>query len=156
MRIHLIAVGTRMPAWIDTGYEAYAVRLPRECEMRLVEIPSIKRVKNASVTCIRREEGKRILAAIPQGAHVIALEVTGRQWDTEQLAERLSVWLGGGRDLALLVGGPDGLDSACLAQADSAWSLSRLTLPHPLVRIIVAEQFYRAWSILQHHPYHRT
>jgi 23S rRNA (pseudouridine1915-N3)-methyltransferase len=156
MRIHLIAVGTRMPAWINAGYEGYAVRLPRECEMRLVEIPPSKRVKNASVVRLRREEGKRILAAIPRGAHVIALEVTGRQWNTEQLADRLSAWLAGGRDLALLVGGPDGLDCACLDQADSAWSLSKLTLPHPLVRIIVAEQFYRAWSILQHHPYHRT
>ncbi len=156
MKIHLIAVGERMPAWVQQGYEEYARRLPRECALRLVEIAPGRRGKNADTARAVQDEGRRMLAAIPKGARVIALEVDGRPWSTEQLAERLQGWLGGGSDVALLVGGPEGLSDEARAAAGQQWSLSPLTLPHPLVRVILAEQLYRAWSILNNHPYHRA
>ena len=155
MRIRLIAVGQRMPGWVTRGYDEYARRLPRECRLELVEIAPGHRRKGADLARARRDEGIRVMDAIPGGAHVVALEVEGRAWTTGQLSQRLDDWLAGGRDIALLVGGPDGLDAACRERADEQWSLSPLTLPHPLVRVLVAEQLYRAWSILQGHPYHR-
>lgn len=144
-----------MPDWVQTGYGEYAKRLPTECRLRLVEIAAEKRGKNADLPRLLAREGERMLAAVPKGARVVALAVEGRQWGTGQLAERLTGWLGEGRDIALLVGGPEGLADACYARSDERWSLSPLTLPHPLVRIIVAEQLYRAWSLLSGHPYHR-
>ncbi len=156
MKIHLIAVGERMPAWVQQGYEEYARRLPRECALRLVEIAPGRRGKNADTARAVQDESRRMLAAIPKGARVIALEVDGRPWSTEQLADRLQGWLGGGSDVALLVGGPEGLSDEARAAAGQQWSLSPLTLPHPLVRVILAEQLYRAWSILNNHPYHRA
>ena len=155
MHIHLIAVGNRMPAWVSAGYAEYAKRLPRECALQLSEIPPGKRGRNADVTRIVREEGERMLAAIPKDCHVIALEVGGKAWSTPQLATQLQTWMASGRDTALLVGGPEGMDEACRARADQHWSLSTLTLPHPLVRVLLAEQLYRAWSVMSGHPYHR-
>ena len=155
MQIHLLAVGNRMPAWVEAGFNEYAKRLPRECRLQLVEIAPAKRGKHPDVERIRREEGERLLAAVPRDARTIALEVEGRAWSTEQLADRLRDWLQDGRDLALLVGGPDGLSAACRDRAELKWSLSPLTLPHPLVRVVLAEQLYRAWSIISGHPYHR-
>jgi 23S rRNA (pseudouridine1915-N3)-methyltransferase len=155
MRIHLIAVGTRMPAWVEQGFKEYSQRLPADCTLQLVEIPAGKRGKNADIARITRDEGERMLAAIPKGAQVIALEVKGKAWSTEQLAQELDGWRHDGRDVALLVGGPEGLAPDCVTRAEGKWSLSNLTLPHPLVRIVVAEQLYRAWSILHNHPYHR-
>lgn len=155
MRVHLIAVGERMPAWVQAGYAEYAKRLPPECALRLVEIAPGKRSKGADVARLVAEEGDRILAAIPKGALVVALEVKGQPWSTEDLSRRLGEWMQGGRDVALLVGGPDGLDARCRERADLLWSLSPLTLPHPLVRVLVAEQIYRAHSLLRGHPYHR-
>ncbi|MGX2039512.1 23S rRNA (pseudouridine(1915)-N(3))-methyltransferase RlmH [Methylocaldum sp. MU1018] len=155
MQIHLLAVGNRMPVWVTEAYSEYAKRLPRECELVLKEIAPAKRGKNADVVRSTEDEGERMLAALPRDAHVVALDVAGKEWSTEELAEALTRWLESGRDVALLVGGPDGLSPACLKRANQRWSLSKLTFPHPVVRIIVAEQIYRAWSILQHHPYHR-
>ncbi len=155
MQLHLIAVGSRMPGWVDLGYSEYAKRLPPECGLTLHEIPAGKRGKNADIRRLTRQEGDKMAAAIPKGARVVALEVGGKAWSTEQLAARLDGWLGDGRDVALLVGGPEGLEPALSASADERWSLSPLTLPHPLVRIVLAEQLYRAWSILKGHPYHR-
>lgn len=155
MQIHLIAVGNRMPAWVAEAYQEYAKRLPRECALKLVEIAPGKRGANANVKRIVRDEGERMLAAIPRDCHVIALEVGGKVWSTPQLAVQLEGWLRSGRDTALLVGGPEGLDEACRARADQLWSLSALTLPHPLVRVILAETLYRAWSVMAGHPYHR-
>lgn len=155
MRLHLMAVGNRMPGWVETGYAEYAKRLPGDCALELHEIPAGKRGKGADLERLRREEGEKMLALLPKGARVIALEVGGRDWSTEQLAQRLEEWRREGRDVALLVGGPEGLADACRVRADEQWSLSRLTLPHPLVRIVLAEQLYRAWSITQGHPYHR-
>ena len=156
MRIHLIAVGTRMPSWVSVGYGEYARRLPRACVLLLVEIPAARRGTSLTGEQARREEGRLLLAAIPHDCHIIALDVRGRGWSTEQLASQLQGWLGSGRDVALLVGGPDGLAPDCLERAGQAWSLSSLTFPHALVRVVVAEQLYRAWTINCGHPYHRS
>ena len=156
MKIHLLAVGTRMPDWVKAGYAEYAGRLPRECALLLNEIPAGKRGRNSAVAPIVRDEGERLLTAIPAGSRVVALDERGLEWNTVELAERLAHWLREGGDVSLLVGGPDGLDGACRARAETIWSLSRLTLPHPLVRVVIAEQLYRAWSLLHHHPYHRA
>lgn len=156
MQVQLLAIGARLPHWIETGFHEYAARLPRECRLRLREIPSAKRSKNTKVAPVLEQEAGRLLAAIPSGSHVIALDINGRAWSTEELAQHLDGWLQSGRNVALLVGGAEGLHANCLARADLTWSLSRLTFPHGLVRILVAEQLYRAWSILAHHPYHRA
>lgn len=155
MQIHLIAVGERMPEWVQAGYAEYARRLPHECRLKLHEIPAGKRAKGADVARLTRDEGARQLAAVPDRARVVALDRGGRELDTEQLAERLAKQLADGRDLALLIGGPEGLAPECLAAAEERWSLSRLTFAHPVVRVVLAEQLYRAWSIISHHPYHR-
>lgn len=155
MLIQLIAVGNRMPAWVTDGYEEFVKRLPRECELVLREIKPIKRFKHADIGKIREEEGERILELISRDDHVVALEVGGQAWSSEKLADQLNNWMQNCPRVALLVGGPDGLSSACTSRSVQQWSLSQLTLPHPIVRIIVAEQIYRAWSILNHHPYHR-
>jgi 23S rRNA (pseudouridine1915-N3)-methyltransferase len=144
-----------MPRWVDEGYREYARRLPRECALHLQEIPLGRRGKGADVQRAVQGEGDRMLAAVPRNCRVLALDQRGRAWCTEELAGQLEGWLAEGRDLALLVGGPDGLARSCLERADGCWSLSPLTLPHPLVRVLVAEQLYRAWSILSRHPYHR-
>ena len=130
--------------------------MPRECALKLIEISPGKRGKNADIARAMRDEGQRMLAAIPKGARVIALEVTGKTWSTEDLSKQLDQWLAGGQDIALLVGGPEGLSEEARAAAHQQWSLSALTLPHPLVRVLLAEQLYRAWSLLNNHPYHRA
>ncbi|MCG6863162.1 MAG: 23S rRNA (pseudouridine(1915)-N(3))-methyltransferase RlmH [Chromatiaceae bacterium] len=155
MRIQLLSVGRRMPKWIDTGFQEYAKRLPRECTLNLVEIDPGHRRKGASVDTARRAECERMLAHLPKNALVIALALHGHEWSTEQLARQLAGWMSDGRDIALLVGGPEGLAEPCIQRAERQWSLSSLTFPHPLVRVILAEQLYRAWSILKGHPYHR-
>jgi 23S rRNA (pseudouridine1915-N3)-methyltransferase len=155
MVIHLISVGTRMPHWVQEGYREYAKRLPKECLLKLVEIPPGHRGKGADLARAVRDEGERMLKALPRDCLTVALEVEGRQWSTEQLAGKLEQWMTGGRDVALLVGGPEGLADSCRQRADALWSLSSLTLPHPLVRVLLAEQIYRAWTVLKNHPYHR-
>lgn len=155
MRVHLVAVGTRLPAWQQEGFAEYAKRLPRECALELVEIPAARRSKNTDTRRAVKTEGERMLAVLPRDALVIALDQGGRSHDTEELARLLARWLEQGRDVALLVGGADGLAPDCLTRAEARWSLSPLTLPHGLVRVLLAEQLYRAWSILQGHPYHR-
>lgn len=155
MRIRLIAVGTKMPDWVEQGYAEYKKRLPRELSLELVEIPLGPRAKSSSVATAIARESDAILAALDPRDKVIALEVGGRDWSTEQLSQQLAGWQMDGHNVSLLVGGPDGLSDACRARADQQWSLSRLTLPHPLVRILLAEQIYRAWTILANHPYHK-
>lgn len=144
-----------MPGWIQQGYEEYAKRMPRECELVLKEITPGKRTKNSDVDRIVKDEGERMIAAIPQGAHIVTLDIPGKMWTTVQLAESMQTWLGSGQSVALLIGGPEGLSQNVRQIARESWSLSNLTFPHPLVRIIVAEQLYRAWSVLHNHPYHR-
>lgn len=155
MRIHLLAIGTKMPGWVNTGTDEYASRMPPQCQLLIREITAEKRTKNSDLQRIRQTEGEKLLAAIPDGSLVITLDVKGKPWSTEQLAQQLDSWMMSGRDVSLLVGGPEGLSPACLQRAEQSWSLSPLTFPHPLVRIVVAEQLFRAWSILTNHPYHR-
>lgn len=153
MRIRLLAVGTRLPRWVSDGYGAYAKRMPKACRLELVEIAPGKRQRGAERAMA--DEAQAMLGRIDRDDAVIALDVKGKPWSTEQLAENMHHWLADGRDRALLIGGPDGLAPDCLARAEQRWSLSALTLPHPLVRIVVAEQLYRAHSLLSNHPYHR-
>ncbi len=155
MRIKLIAVGTKMPTWVTTGYQEYAKRLPRDCSLELVELPLGHRGKGADLSRAILKEGDAMLAAIPANDQVVAMEVGGKELSTEALAKQLETWQMSGDHLSILVGGPDGLDKRCVERAKMKWSLSPLTLPHPLVRVILAEQLYRAWSILQGHPYHK-
>jgi len=155
MHIHLLAVGEKMPAWVETGFHDYCKRLPRDWRLQLHEIPLAKRGKNATAAQWLAEEGARLRAAIPAGAHTVALAIAGQTWTSEEFATVLQRWRDMAKPIALLIGGPDGLAPDVLAQAAERWSLSPLTLPHPLVRIVIAEQLYRAWSLLHHHPYHR-
>jgi len=155
LRLHLLAVGRKMPGWIAEGFREYAGRMPPELRLELVELAPGDRGGGGRVDRAREVEAGRLLGAVPRGARIIALDAGGREETTEQLARRMSGWLQKGRDMALLVGGPDGLAPECLARSEYRWSLSRLTLPHMLVRVVVAEQLYRAWSILANHPYHR-
>jgi 23S rRNA (pseudouridine1915-N3)-methyltransferase len=155
MNIHLIAVGTRCTAWAETGFQDYQKRLPAECKLNLITIPLSKRNKNSPICKHIAEEERKILAVIPKRSRVVALDVKGQMWNTQQLAQSLQQWQLERQDVSLLIGGPDGLGETCLNQAERIWSLSALTLPHALVRIVVAEQLYRAWSLLSNHPYHR-
>lgn len=155
MQIALIAIGTKMPGWIQDGYQEYARRMPADCRLNLMEIPAPARSKATDSARAVREEGERMLKALPKGASVVALDVRGELHSTESLALSLQRFMGSGRDLALLVGGADGLSASCLERAEERWSLSRLTFPHPLVRVILAEQLYRAYSFSKNHPYHR-
>lgn len=156
MRIDLISVGQRMPGWVADGFNEFARRLPRECALQLVEIAAVKRAGGMGAHKAMAMEGERMLAGVADNALVVALDVAGEAPDSVALSAWLDQWLHGGSNVALLVGGADGLAPACLQRADRRWSLSPLTLPHMLVRILVAEQLYRAWSILKHHPYHRA
>ena len=156
MRIHLIAVGQRMPGWVNTAYQDFARRLPGEYRLNLVELAAGKRGKNADIARAIADEGKRMLEALPKDCLVIALDEHGREWSTKDLTTQLADWSQGGRDVALLIGGADGLAAGVRQRADITWSLSKLTLPHALVRVVLAEQLYRAWSLLTNHPYHRA
>lgn len=155
MRLRILAVGTRMPDWVTEGCKEYRKRLPPEIRVELVELPLGPRAKGQPVERAIEREGEAMLKAIQPGDGVIALDVPGKPWSTEQLARQLRAWQESGANHNLLIGGPDGLAPACLARADQSWSLSPLTLPHPLVRILVMEQLYRAWSINAGHPYHK-
>ncbi len=155
MRLLLLAVGARQPEWINNGYHEYARRFPPQLNLQLQEIAAARRGKTSVTEKLKHEEGERLLKAIPDGAYVIALDEHGQSLTTRILANKLSDWQQIGRDVALLIGGADGLAEGCLQRADWRWSLSPLTLPHGLVRIVVAEQLYRASSLLEGHPYHR-
>ena len=155
MRIRLISVASRMPRWVEQGYQEYAKRLPPELPLELVEIPLTTRGKNADVARLMRREGEQMLAAVQPGERIVTLEVNGRAWSTETLAEQLDSWRLDARTVNLMVGGPEGLPDEVTARSDQRWSLSPLTLPNPLVRILLAEQMYRAWTILNRHPYHK-
>ncbi len=155
MKMELLAIGNKMPTWVQTGFEEYANRLPADSALHLKQIRAVSRGKNASISKIVAEEEKRIASALPNTAHKIVLDVTGKQWNTSELANQLSRWRELGKPVALIIGGADGLSANLINQSDQRWSLSHLTLPHYLVRVIVAEQIYRAWSVLNGHPYHR-
>ncbi len=155
MRIRLIAVGTKMPRWVEDGWQEYAKRLPSEMPLDLVEIPLSTRSKNADVQRLIRQEGEAMLAKVQPGERIVTLEVHGKPWSTEQLAQELERWRLEARNVNLMVGGPEGLAPQVCERSEQRWSLSPLTLPHPLVRILLGEQIYRAWTVLNGHPYHK-
>ncbi|WP_435274061.1 23S rRNA (pseudouridine(1915)-N(3))-methyltransferase RlmH [Psychrobium sp. nBUS_13] len=155
MKIQLVAVGTKMPTWVENGVQEYVRRFPKDCALEITEIPAGKRGKNADIKRILEKEGDLTLAAIPKGNRIITLEVEGRPWSTPHLATNLEKWQLDGRNVSILIGGPEGLAPSCIKASEQKWSLSALTLPHPMVRVIVAEALYRAWSINNNHPYHR-
>ncbi len=155
MRTRIVAIGDRMPAWIAEGFSEYARRMAHEMHLELIEIASRRRAGERDPSRAIKAEGAAVLAAIPRDCHVVALDGAGNAWSSEHLARQLDGWRMQSRDLALLIGGADGHDAQVLARADQRWSLGPLTLPHMLVRVLVAEQLYRAVSILSHHPYHR-
>jgi 23S rRNA (pseudouridine1915-N3)-methyltransferase len=156
MRITVITASSKQPDWVRTGFEEYARRLTGPVALALTEIPLPKRTRSSVVSRLMAEEGERMLATVPQGAHVVALDESGKRFSTAELARRLAAWLALGQPVALLIGGPDGLSRDCLERSAERWSLSPLTLPHGLVRIVVAEALYRAHSLLRGHPYHRA
>ncbi len=156
MKARLIAVGERAPAWVAEGFGEYRKRLSRWLPLELVEVEPGLRGKGRDATRATSEEGARVLAALPRHAHVVALDAPGKAWTSPQLAQRLEHWRGLGCDVAFLIGGPEGHSADVLARADEQWSLGPLTLPHMLVRLLVAEQLYRAATLLANHPYHRA
>jgi 23S rRNA (pseudouridine1915-N3)-methyltransferase len=155
VRIRIVAVGQKMPAWVSEGYDEYARRIQGDCRLELVEVPMAKRGKGSTPQLYREKEAAAIFEQLKPSDLLVALDVEGKSFSTEDLCETWKKWQREGRDIVLAIGGPDGLDEEVLRRAESKLSLSRLTLPHPLVRVILAEQLYRAWSILQGHPYHR-
>jgi 23S rRNA (pseudouridine1915-N3)-methyltransferase len=155
LRLSLITASNRQPQWVDDGAAEYAQRLRGRCTLEIKTIPLARRTATTPAERAIDDEGQRLLAAVPAGAHVVALLETGKPWSTKDLAAKLEGWMQRGAPVCFLVGGPDGLSSACVARANERWSLSNLTLPHGLVRVVAAEALYRAWSLLENHPYHR-
>jgi 23S rRNA (pseudouridine1915-N3)-methyltransferase len=155
MRITIIAATNRQPDWIEQGYQEYARRLVSGCTLELRTVPLARRTRSSTADQAMAAEGERMLALLPKGAHVVALSEDGGGLSTAALAVRLDDWIRHGGPVCLLIGGPDGLPRRCLERAAERWSLSPLTLPHGLARVLVAEALYRAWSLRSGHPYHR-
>ena len=154
-RISIVAVGKRMPDWIQTGFAEYKKRLSQDVTLELIEVAPAHRSRSTITQRLRQQEAQSILDALPPHTHVIALDETGKRQKTMQLAARMQDWIDQGINISLIIGGADGLDESVLAAAHERWSLSDYTLPHALVRVVLAEQIYRAWTILKNHPYHR-
>jgi 23S rRNA (pseudouridine1915-N3)-methyltransferase len=156
VRIVILAVGEKPPAWVRDGFTDYARRLPKPWAPELVELPLGLRGKGADPARAIADEGARVLSALPKSAHVVALDERGSAWTSVQLSQRMAAWAQAGDPVALLIGGPDGHAPEVMQRAHERWSLSPLTLPHALVRVLLAEQLYRGWTLLQGHPYHRA
>ncbi len=156
MRIEIIAVGKRMPGWVDEAFGEYRKRFDRSLEVSLKEVDAIRRSASITVPRAVQEESERLAAAVAPGNQLICLDERGQSWSTRQLSKQLDKWMHSGRNVSLLVGGADGMSDQLLHSAERTWSLSALTLPHPLVRVILIEQLYRGWSLLQNLPYHRS
>jgi 23S rRNA (pseudouridine1915-N3)-methyltransferase len=155
MKLWIIAVGNKMPAWVDMGFSEYAKRMPPEAKMQLIEIKAEKRSAGKSLIQVLDAERGRILASLPRNGQRVVLDEGGRALSTEQLAQNLAAWMQAGRDVAFVIGGADGLHEEIKNDADTRLSLSAMTLPHALVRVVLAEQLYRAVSLMNNHPYHR-
>lgn len=155
MRITILAVGTRMPRWVVEGVDAYQKRLPPHIKLEIEEVPPGSRSARGAAASAMRKEAEALLKRAARAERVIALDERGKEWTSVELGRRMSEWQENASSVALMIGGPDGLADDCRQRAHETWSLSRLTLPHGLVRVVVAEQIYRAWTILQGHPYHR-
>lgn len=156
MHLTIAAVGHKMPAWITTGFDEYAKRMPPELRLHLKEIKPVERSGSKTATTAMALERERIEAALPKGCRRIVLDEHGTDLTTVQLSHHLLKWQQDGPDVTFIIGGADGLDAALKASADLIIRISSLTLPHGMVRVILAEQLYRAWSITQNHPYHRA
>jgi 23S rRNA (pseudouridine1915-N3)-methyltransferase len=156
MKLFAAAVSARPPAWVDAGWDEYAKRMPRELPLNLIEIKPEPRREGKPPAAMMAAEAERLNAALPNGCRRVALDERGEAPTTEQLAQRLAKWMSVGDDVAFLIGGPDGLDPALKSAAHETMRLSSLTLPHALVRVILAEALYRASSVLKNHPYHRA
>jgi 23S rRNA (pseudouridine1915-N3)-methyltransferase len=155
MKLWLVAVGHKMPAWITTGFTEYAKRMARETQIELIEIKPEPRTTGKSVTQMKEAEAQRILSALPKDARRVALDERGAHLSTKQLAQQMEGWMGSGHDVAFIIGGADGLHESVKNSAQQLLALSIMTLPHGLVRVLLAEQLYRAHSLLHNHPYHR-
>ncbi|MDO6386192.1 23S rRNA (pseudouridine(1915)-N(3))-methyltransferase RlmH [Uliginosibacterium sp. 31-12] len=155
MKLVIAAVGTKMPAWVEAGYAEFAKRLPRDCPLELLEVKAEPRTTGKTPAAMMAAEAERLRAALPARRRLVVLDERGDDISTRQLAERLQKWMGMGDDVAFVIGGPDGLDPALKAEAQERIRLSSLTLPHAMVRPLLAEALYRAWSLVNNHPYHR-
>ena len=155
LRVCLFVVGTRMPPWREKGCSEYSKRMPPELSVKTIEVPLGSRTKSRSPNKAVEIEGETILKLVGRKDFVIALDVKGKSMCTAKLADRISEWQMQGKNISFMIGGPDGLSDSCLSRADLRWSISDLTLPHPLVRVLLLEQIYRAWTINNNHPYHR-
>lgn len=156
MHIEIIAVGQKMPDWVDQGFADYANRFAADITLKLTEIPLQKRASASQLASAQQKEAAQIRAAVQGFDHIVVLDIPGREHSSESLARRLQHWQDNSRRVALIIGGPEGIAADIKALAQESWSLGKLTLPHPLVRIVVAEALYRAWSINRNHPYHRA
>jgi len=156
MHMRLVAVGDRQPAWIDTAYNDYAARLPRAWKFTLQTIATSKRRKHGDAAAAKQEESERILAALRNNERAVMLDESGKQMTSTDLATKVTGWQSDGRDICFIIGGPDGIDQETLQQAEFRWSLSKLTLPHGLARVLCVEQLYRACALNDGHPYHRA
>jgi len=156
VHIRLLAVGDRQPSWVDEAFGIYTERLPREWKFRIDVIPTVRRSKNDKSHKAMEAEGNLILGKLGQSEQVVLLDERGKQMTSKALAANLTAWQVDGRDLCFVIGGPDGVADSCKQRADVTWSLSQLTLPHGLARVLFAEQLYRAHSLHTGHPYHRV
>lgn len=156
MQLIIAAVGHKMPTWIEAGFNEYAKRMPPECRIQLKEIKPVERSGSRTAETVMAQERVKIEAAIPKGSRIVALDERGKDITTVQLAQHLTQWQQNGRDVTFVIGGADGLDAGFKASAEMLLRISSLTLPHGMVRVMLAEQLYRAWSITQNHPYHRV
>ncbi|MEE4203104.1 MAG: 23S rRNA (pseudouridine(1915)-N(3))-methyltransferase RlmH [Halieaceae bacterium] len=155
MHLRIVAVGKKMPDWVQTGVTEYSKRLPRDMRLEWVEVPPAKRQQGGSEAQFREHEAAAIERQLKEGGTLVALDVAGKIVATEDIADSLAGWQMNGDKVTLLIGGPDGLHPPLLSRCQQRWSLGRITLPHPLVRVVLAEQLYRAWSLNAGHPYHR-
>lgn len=156
MHIRVLAIGDRQPGWVDDAVGNYAQRFPREWKFRLDTIPTVRRNKNDKSKQAMDAEGKALLAKLDSAVQVVLLDERGKQLNSQSLARQMSAWQNEARDLCFVIGGPDGVSAACHQRADFVWSLSNLTLPHGMARVVLSEQLYRAWSLQNGHPYHRV
>jgi 23S rRNA (pseudouridine1915-N3)-methyltransferase len=156
VKINLIAIGNKMPGWVDVASDDFIKRLPAEIKINTILLPLIKRGKNPDIPRIVRDESLKLLSAVPKGSLLVVLDVLGKSVTTMKLSSMLETWLQNGQDVSIIIGGPDGVSDDLLSQASQKISLSALTFPHTLVRVVLLEQIYRSWSILNNHPYHRA
>jgi 23S rRNA (pseudouridine1915-N3)-methyltransferase len=156
MKVTVHSVAGKMPRWVEDGVSEYLRRLPKELSLQFRDVRLAPRGGAHSAAQLREREGEALLRGVGAGDHCVALDLGGKPWSTEHLARELEGWMMRGQPLSLFIGGPDGLSPACLERAAQRWSLGPLTLPHPLVRVVLAEQLYRAWTITIGHPYHRA